>query len=423
MSRSLATSSARTRPSAAGSGAAWAAGNSATVVPGAPGQPPVIIPPSSVERPGDQGRRAHTNTRTLQLPQGARPPSTRAPQPQISPGSGYKYETPASLACVYGLAPAASGCNPNQVAQNAAGGSKAIAIVDAYDDPTAASDLQAYSAQFGLPAVTSLNFQVVYAAGANAKPAFDSGWQGEEALDVEMAHALAPTAKIILVEAASNAYSDMLQAENVAASAVAGGGEVSNSWGGTEFSGETTSAYTAPFAASGVVFFASTGDNRKPSYPAVLPTVVAVGGTSILRTSAGDFTAEASWSSAGAGPSAYVPRPAFQNAVASIVGTKRGVADIAADANPNTGVWVYVAGGWQVYGGTSVASPIVAAITNAAGHFLGSTTSELQTIYANRTTAFYDVKQGRCGRGSRYAAVAGYDFCTGVGSPRGLSGE
>src|ERR671939_436666 len=83
-------------------GTAWAAGNGATVIPGAPGEPPVVIPPSSVVRPEDTGRRVHTNTRVLQLPQGAGPPSTRAPRPQISPGSGYNYETPTSLACVYG---------------------------------------------------------------------------------------------------------------------------------------------------------------------------------------------------------------------------------------------------------------------------------------------------------------------------------
>ena len=119
-----------------------------------------------------------------------------------------------------------------------------------------------------------------------------------------------------------------------------------------------------------------------------------------------------------------MPTPAFQDKVTGVVGTKRWVADIAADADPNTGVWVYVAGGWQVYGGTSVASPIVAGITNAAGRFLGSTDSELRTIYASLgTTAFYDVKQGKCGSRSRYAAAAGYDFCTGVGSPRGLTGE
>ena len=126
--------------------------------------------------------------------------------------------------------------------------------------------------------VTAANFQVIYAAGV--RPPVDSGWRIETALDTQMAHALAPKAKIILVEAASNSFAHLLQAERIAANAVAaaGGGEVSNSWGSAEFGSETTSTYTSPFTKPSVVVFASSGDTPQPSYPAVLSNVVAVGG-------------------------------------------------------------------------------------------------------------------------------------------------
>ena len=386
--------------------------------------PHVVVPDSSVVRPDDVGKRAHTNTRILQLgdPR-AEPPSLFGAQRELPPFPGYNYETPASLACVYGLVVPTAGCNPRTLTTNATTGSKVIAIVDAYDDPTARADLKKYSAQFGLPAVTRTNLQIVYARGG--RPAYSEGWAQEASLDIEMAHAMAPKAKVILVEAASNSFADLLQAETVAANlvATAGGGEVSNSWGSDEFSIEQTATYASPFVKDKVVFFASTGDNVSPSYPAILPTVVAAGGTSIQRNSAGNFTKEATWEDAGVGPSAFVPRPGFQNAVSGVVGAKRGIADISADANPNTGVWVYWSGGWWVFGGTSVSSPMLAGITNSAKHFLASGGGELKTIYAHLGTAsFHDIVTGKCGPSLSYGAKPGYDFCTGVGTPKGFSG-
>ena len=192
--------------------------------------PTVVVPPSSVADPADAGKRAHTNYRYLALPLDAAPPALYGVNPTVPPGPG-NFETPASLACIYGLVAKTLACNPRKVTANVVGGSKAIAIVDAFDNPTVLADLKFYAAQFGLPAITSSNFQVVFANGT--RPPRDDGWGLEIALDVEMAHALAPKAKMILVEAASNSFADLLFAEKKAAAlvAAAGGGEVSNSWG------------------------------------------------------------------------------------------------------------------------------------------------------------------------------------------------
>ena len=237
----------------------------------------VVTPDVSIPQPGDEGKFAHTKYRVF-VPAG---PNARefgiskdvvsAPTPPVA---GYYYETPASLACLYGLAPNTLGCNPGLVSQNATGGSRTIAIVDAYDYPTAFDDLEAYSAQFGLPLPTPSSFHVVYAGGANPGPdplcGLEGGWlcwASESALDIEMAHAMAPGATIYLVEANSPAFGDLFQAVQVASSLVAcgqtttcpsdgkGAGEVSMSWGGGEASVETQ--FDALFNVKNVVFFAS----------------------------------------------------------------------------------------------------------------------------------------------------------------------
>jgi hypothetical protein len=198
---------------------------------------------------------------------------------------------------------------------------------------------------------------------------------------------------------------------------------VSNSWGGKEFSGETSSSFTSPFTKSKVAFFASTGDRDSPSFPAVAPNVVAAGETTVNRTATGDFISESSWNDAGAGPSSFFARPSFQNKVAAIVGTHRGIADLSAVANPNTGVWVRFQSLWHVLGGTSVSSPLLAAIANTAGHFATSSGAEETRIYgALGTGAFRDEKAGVCGVGNSLSAKTGYDFCTGAGSPVGKNG-
>jgi kumamolisin len=191
----------------------------------------VEVPPSSIARPGDRGLRVHS-TVLLFVPDGQR--IGRNAQP-----SG-NYETPASLACLYGITTHVKGCNPQTLKTVAAGGSNAIALVDPYDYPTAFSDLSVFSAQFGLPAVTDTNFQVVYAAGTKPRADPTGAWELEEALDIEVAHALAPLATVYLVEASSNTNADLLVAERLAGQlvATAGGGEVSNSWIGSETANE-----------------------------------------------------------------------------------------------------------------------------------------------------------------------------------------
>lgn len=400
----------------------------------------VVVPESSVPKPEDAGTRAHTHYRLL-VPnvQPQEPPQAQAVSPNVvvgSPFPGFLFETPASLACIYILVTPTIGCNPNTVTTVSTRGSKVIAIVDAFHNSSALADLQKFSAQFGLPAPTSANFQIVFASGS--PPPADFGWAGEEALDIQMAHALAPHAKIILVEANSASDTDLLQAEDKASAlvAAAGGGEVSNSWGGSEFSTEGT--FDTHFATAKVVYFASTGDNPGVEWPSISAKVVAVGGTSTSRSNnTGGFFGEASWQDGGGGQSAFVTRPAYQNAISAIVGARRGVPDISADAYPYTGVWIVCgtgcgapAGSWNVIGGTSVASPLVAAMVNAAGGFAASSAAELTKVYAGLgTTKFYDIKRGICGHhagfqttGGTAPAVTAWDFCTGVGSPHGLSG-
>ncbi|QGM45787.1 S53 family peptidase [Methylocystis heyeri] len=376
------------------------------------------------------------------------------------PYPNYLIETPASLACIYRLVTVASGCNPNVVTTVTTGGSKAIALVDAFDYPQAASDLNKYIAQFGLAAA---DFTVIYGTGNPAsgcangsKPATDTtGWSVEAALDIQMAHAMAPSAKIYLVEAASSSFADLNNAVAVAAKCVqaAGGGEISMSYGAFEFSGENT--YDSLYTAANVAYFASSGDSPGVEYPSASPNVFGVGGTSIIRDqTTGAFESEIAWhdpyavyganmrDGTGGGISAYEPRPSYQDGIAAVVGSGRGVPDLAAIADPYLdGVWIYntsLVGGWTSVGGTSVASPLVAGIVNRASFFWSSSLAGLTNIYnlaSQNTLNKYvtDVNSGICGPtknfngfGSGYdpawiEAKTGisWDPCTGWGSPHG----
>jgi hypothetical protein len=299
----------------------------------------IVVPQSSVERPQDAGKRMHTNIVLFDLGPSANPSFTSprtsrdsGVNPQAGPTSGKFFETPASLACVYGLTTYVAGCSPAVVTENPAGGSRALAIVDSYDDPNAAADLAAFDLQFGIPAA---NFQVVYATGA--KPPVDptGGWELEESLDIEWAHAMAPNAALFLVEAASNKKADLLTAVSVASALVAqaGGGEVSMSWGTAESPKEAASE--SYFATPGVVYFASSGDSPGALWPSVSPSVVSSGGTTVSRNpTTGAFQLEVAWASTGSGPSAYFPIPSYQSSVAAIVGKNRGTPDLAFDADP-----------------------------------------------------------------------------------------
>ena len=381
----------------------------------------VTIPTSSTERKGDIGLRAHTNIRVF-TPTGGLPDAS-AMLPSGPPFAGYLFETPASLACIYNFVPQSAGCDPNTVTAVPTGGSTSIAIVDAYDNPGAAKDLAKFSKQFGLPPAT---FRVVFATGS--RPLRDAGWEIEESLDVQWAHAMAPNAKLYLVEAASNSFYDLLTAEIVAASLVAsdGGGVVSNSWGGSEFAGEA--GYDSFFSFPGAVYFASTGDGPGVIYPSASPYVVAVGGTTLSRNpTTGAYIFESAWNSTGGGLSQYETIPSYQKGVAKVVGMQRGVPDVAAEADPNSGLWVFDSGngGWYIVGGTSASSPIWAGVVSAAGNSAGSSAAELTTLYKNRAnkTDFNDIKSGVCGPWNGNLTQAGYDLCTGIGSPAGYGAK
>jgi subtilase family serine protease len=379
----------------------------------------IVIPLSSQ---GNLAGTAHTNIR-LFFPKGG---SGRNSAP-----SG-KYETPASLGCVYGLTTFVTGCNPETLTTVPTGGSRMVAIVDAFDYPTATNDLTTFSKYFGLPAITKKNFEVVYATGKKPKQDSSGGWELEEALDIEMAHALAPDAKVVLVEAASNSTKALFAAEIVAGEMVrkAGGGEVSNSWSGGEQANE--SKFEKTFSKKNVVYLASAGDSPGLGVPAALQNVIAVGGTSINRGNSGDFISQTTWTETGGGSSAYIPTPAYQAPVQNIVGAFRGTPDISLVANPSTGVWMYDTtpyGGsvlnWLVIGGTSVSSPALAGILNNAGSFASSTAAELTTVYNGftNTANWTDITTGSCGNNGGSKADAGWDFCSGVGVPQGLGGK
>lgn len=305
-----------------------------------------------------------------------------------------------------------------------------IAIVDAYDDPTIASDLNAYSTTFGLPLCNSANpcFQKVNQSGqAGNYPRTDAGWALEIALDVEVAHAICQNCKILLVEASSASLSNLEAAVNTAARL--GATEISNSYGGSEFSGEKTdTAYNHP----GIAVTVASGDNGYGSFgfPAASPYVVAVGGTTLTLGTGGAWAAETAWSGGGSGCSSYLLAQPWQTSDANWsltgCGTKRAVADVAADADPNTGAAVYDTtrysgrSGWFQVGGTSLSSPLVAGVYALAGN-ASSASYPASIAYANRA-ALHDVTAGTTGSCTTLmcAAAAGYDGPSGVGTPNGL---
>jgi subtilase family serine protease len=382
-------------------------------------------PPSNTRYAADVGVKSHTYLEVV------KPRLGSANHPGFSGGppfTGYGVETPASIECVYKFAPNLYGCDPNFVTSETSGGTNVIAIVDAYHYTAAKSDLKAYSTQFGLPLPTASNFVILQPQGVPAS-ADGTGWDLEASLDIEWSHAMAPEAKIVLVEALSNSDADLFNAVASAAAYVAagGGGEVSMSWGGTEFAGET--AYdVAPYLSgySNVVFYASSGDAWGTSYPCTSPNVVCVGGTAHRRhaTAVAPLALEAqiTWNVAGAGASPYEVAPGYQAALRS---TERLVPDVAAIADPNNGVWVYNctyegACYWFQVGGTSVASPVTAALDNHAGRFFSASVDYLTTLYQGTIpgAGFDDIKAGFCGPYYSLSAHAGWDNCTGWGSPK-----
>jgi subtilase family serine protease len=298
------------------------------------------------------------------------------------------------------------------------GAGKTIAIVDAFDDPNIANDLHVFDTQWGLPDPV---FTKVNQNGGTSYPSADAGWATEIALDVEWAHAIAPQAHILLVEASSNSFTDMFAAVGYAASQP-GVVAVSMSWGSGEFNGE--SAFDSYFTGHpGVVFVASSGDNGAwfgPEYPAVSPYVLAVGGTT-LNLTRGNYSSESGWSGSGGGYSSFEPEPLFQQGKQT--SGVRSNPDVAYDANPNTGVYVYdsVNGAWFRVGGTSAGAPQWAGLVALADQGRSSPLSTGQVLNAlyslsgtSYSSDFHDIASGSNG----YQAHTGYDLVTGLGSPK-----
>ncbi|MGB7589590.1 MAG: S8 family serine peptidase, partial [Solirubrobacterales bacterium] len=313
----------------------------------------------------------------------------------------------------------------------AASSPQTIAIVDAYDDPRIASDLNAYSTMYGLPLCSGTNpcFEKVNQSGvAGSYPSANSGWALEIALDVEVAHATCPNCKILLVEANSASLANLAAAVNTAAAL--GAKEISNSYGGSEFSSEVSGIYASAYNNHpGVAVTVASGDNGYGSFgfPAAAPNVIAVGGTTLTLGTGNTYGSESVWSGTGSGCSNYVSATSWQSFLTACTG-KRGVADVAADADPSTGAAVYDTvryqgrSGWFQVGGTSLSSPLIAAIYALAGGLPTGTTGA-SGLYGHLEdgTVLHDVTAGSDGTCSTIMCKAGsgYDGPTGVGTPNG----
>ncbi len=310
-----------------------------------------------------------------------------------------------------------------------------IAIVDAYDDPTIRNDLTVYDRTYGIPDLptctsptqASACFVKVNQSGQTSPlPAKSSGWSLEIALDVETAHAICQNCKLILVEASSNSMANLGTAVNRAATL--GAKAISNSYGGSEFSSETS--YDSYYRHPGIAVTASSGDSGYGAqYPAASQYVVGVGGTTLNLTSTYARSTETTWAGAGSGCSAYETRPAWQTSVTKC--SRKAIADVAADANPATGASVYdttaYSGqtGWFKVGGTSLASPIVAATYALSGKYTTSTYSYAAAVPWSTPSSLFDVKSGSngsCSPAVWCVAATGWDGPTGLGAPKGLGG-
>lgn len=346
--------------------------------------------------------------------------------------------TPQQIRTAYGFSQAAFGSLP------ADGAGQTIAIVDAYDDPglvssTAAnfatSDLAMFDRQFGLPNPPSFTKINEYGSTSSLPGTDPAGrnspsgnWEFEEAMDVEWAHALAPAANIVLVEANSAGFGDLYQAITTAAG-LPGVSTVSLSWGSSESRGEShwDSEFLTPAGHQGVTFVAATGDAGSPGlYPAYSPNVVAAGGTSLQISANGSYQSESAWPSSGGGTSSRESEPSYQKGVQST--GKRTIPDVAFQADRTIGVAVYDSydspngSPWTTMGGTSLAAPAWAALIAVAdqgrvaegGTTLNGSTQTLPALYSLPSADFHDITTG--GNGT-YSAGPGYDQVTGLGSP------
>jgi hypothetical protein len=299
-----------------------------------------------------------------------------------------------------------------------------VAIVDAYDDPTAEADLGVYRAQFGLSPCTTANgcFKKVNQTGGTSYPTVNGGWAQEISLDLDMVSAACPTCHILLVEASSASFSNLAKAVNYAAHQP-GVAAVSNSYGGSDFSQSQIAGYDQP----GIAITASTGDSGYGvQSPASFPTVIAVGGTSLTKNSTTGVWSESAWSGAGSGCSTINTKPSWQTSVTQC--SHKASADVSAVADPNTGVSVYDStayqgvSGWLVFGGTSASSPIVASVYALGGNHNLPYPAEWTWQNASASN-MHDVtsgSNGSCSPSLWCHGVAGWDGPTGLGTPNGL---
>ena len=307
--------------------------------------------------------------------------------------------------------------------------SETVAIVDAYDDPNAESDLATYRSQYGLPACTTANgcFAKVDQTGGTNYPAGDTGWAGEISLDLDMVSAICPGCHILLVEANSATTDDLGASVDEAVSL--GAQFVSNSYGGAEDSSVTSA--NAYYSHPGVAITASAGDSDYDggSFPATSPNVTAVGGTSLVRDGSARGWSETVWNTTsysegtGSGCSSYFAEPSFQTGVYTNCGN-RAETDVSAVADPATGVAVYQTyggSGWSVYGGTSAASPIIASTYALAG--IPSAGSSPNSFPYSNTGSLNDVTSGSNGSCGAPICTAGtgWDGPTGLGTPSGTA--
>jgi subtilase family serine protease len=305
-----------------------------------------------------------------------------------------------------------------------AGSGQTVAIVDAYNDPTAEADLAVYRSQYGLPACTTANgcFKKVSQTGSTTSlPATDAGWATEISLDLDMVSAVCPNCHILLVEAKTSSFANLGKAVNEAATLHAT--EISNSYGGGDTADSSAPYYNHP----GIMITASSGDSGYGvQFPASSHYVTAVGGTTLTTASNARGWSETVWSGAGSGCSTL--NAALTGASTFNTGcAKRAEADVSAVADPNTGVAVYDStpyqgfSGWQVYGGTSVASPVIASVYALAGN---AATATNNYPYAH-STSFFDVtsgSNGSCSPSQLCTARVGWDGPTGLGTPNGTGG-
>jgi subtilase family serine protease len=318
---------------------------------------------------------------------------------------------PADLRAAYHL-PATGGAN------------QTVAIVDAGDDAGAEADLAVYRSTFGLPACTSDNgcFRKVNQRGGTDSWPEDVGWGEEISLDLDMVSAACPACHILLVEGDSTSFDDLGASVNTAVAL--GATEVSNSYGGTETNGITD--YEADYAHPGVAIVTSSGDFGFgiANAPASFPSVIAVGGTTLTKADNARGWTETAWSEAASGCSAWVAKPAWQQDPNC---PGRMIADVSADADPDTGPAIYDAYdgiGWDVGGGTSAASPYIAAVIGLAGN--PAQLPNASYVYAH-ASALNDVTGGNnsysqdCGGDYECNALPGYDGPTGLGTPAGIT--